>query len=149
MASLKRLGIDFGAEHLHQDESQLLDFHRQILTLPEKYSVLDSGQYYGLNYLQTGAYDRHRVLSYLRYEKGREWVLISVNFSSEAKPTSLQISEAVFSEIGLKPNEALKQTNLLSGATQISTLTNSAPYEFVLPPYGISIIHFNLIDADK
>lgn len=149
MASLQRLGLDFGAEHLHQDESLLLDFHRQILTLPEKYSVLDSGQYYGLNYLQTQAYDRYRVLSYLRYEKGKEWVLISVNFSSETKPTSLQISEAVFSEIGLKPNEALRQTNLLSGVSQISTLTNYAPYEFVLPPYGISIIHFNLIDTDK
>lgn len=88
-------------------------------------------------------------MSYLRYEKGKEWVLISVNFSSEAKPTSLQISEAVFSEIGLKPNEALKQTNLLSGASQISTLTTYAPYEFVLPPYGISIIHFTLTDTDK
>lgn len=146
LESLERLGADYQGKQLSAEESELLSLHRRILTLPKQWAVLTHGAYYGLNYLQGDGYNRHRVLSYLRYEYGSEWVLVVANFSSEAQATSIRFTEEIFKAIGLSPNVALKQENLLEQQSTITALSNYAPYQINLPAYGVSVLRLTLTD---
>lgn len=142
LASLRRLGADYSTKYLLPTERTCLNLHRQILSLASKHPVLSSGAYYGLNYLQAEGYDRHRVLSFVRYTADR-FVLLVANFAHEERSVSLRLSPEVFDCLSLAPNTALSVHNLLTDQRQITTLTPLAPYVLQMEALSLRVLEFS------
>lgn len=145
--TLTRLGKDCKASKLTPQERDLLTFYRQVLNLCHQIPALSRGQYHGLNYLQqgTGRYDTHRVLSFLRYLDG-EVILVVANFAPEGRCIDLHLSEQVLSITGIKANSPIRETNLMTSATRIRTLTPLAPLPLELAPHDICLLRWQQIE---
>ncbi len=137
---LGRLCADYSGQELLPREQKLLDYHRTIFGLAHRYPALASGQYHGLNYLQSGAgYNAHRLLSFVRYHEG-EVVLVVCNFSNQAETARLRFTEGLLRQLGLAPNTPLEATDLLEGERSIVALSPWASFDLSLAPYRSHII---------
>ncbi len=137
---LGRLCADYSGQELLPREQKLLDYHRTIFGLAHRYPALASGQYHGLNYLQSGAgYNAHRLLSFVRYHEG-EVVLVVCNFSNQAETARLRFTEGLLRQLGLAPNTPLEATDLLEGKRSIVALSPWASFDLSLTPYRSRII---------
>ncbi len=137
---LGRLCADYSGQELLPREQKLLDYHRTIFGLAHRYPALASGQYHGLNYLQSGAgYNAHRLLSFVRYHEG-EVVLVVCNFSNQAETARLRFTEGLLHQLGLAPNTPLEATDLLEGERSIVALSPWASFDLSLAPYRSHII---------
>ncbi len=137
---LGRLCADYSGQELLPREQKLLDYHRTIFGLAHRYPALASGQYHGLNYLQSGAgYNAHRLLSFVRYHEG-EVVLVVCNFSNQAETARLRFTEGLLHQLGLAPNTPLEATDLLEGKRSIVALSPWASFDLSLTPYRSRII---------
>lgn len=144
LSSLRRLGYDLGGAELHDEERRLLSIHRTIFGLANTHPVLRRGAYYGLNYLQGEGYDKHRVLSFVRYNEAGV-VLVVVNFSGEQQRLRLRFTEELLALWGIDSREALQVTELLCGHTYVGSLTHYAPFVLELEPYGVTLLYFESI----
>ncbi len=137
---LGRLCANYSGQELLPREQKLLDYHRTIFGLAHRYPALASGQYHGLNYLQSGAgYNAHRLLSFVRYHEG-EVVLVVCNFSNQAETARLRFTEGLLRQLGLAPNTPLEATDLLEGERSIVALSPWASFDLSLAPYRSHII---------
>lgn len=146
LSCLKRLGTDYLGKDLLPHEQNILAYHRKIFTLAGDNSVLLSGSYHGLNYLQDpSAYNTHRILSFVRYLEG-EAVLVVCNFSEQPEPVRLRFTDELIKQIGFVPNTPLRATDLLTGAKSVVSLSAWASLDLSLAPHRSSIISIEPIE---
>lgn len=140
--SIRRLRADYSGKYLTELEQQILRFHTEVLSLSNSNRVLREGQYYGLNYMQGEGYNRHRILSYVRYIYEEAFVLVVTNFSREKQTADIFMDLSLFDFIGLQDNVALKSIDLLNGEKMITTLSHRVSYRFDLESYGVKVVQF-------
>ncbi|MDY3089950.1 MAG: alpha-amylase family glycosyl hydrolase [Porphyromonas sp.] len=146
--SLRRLGRDYQGAALEDAERDTLDYHRRILRLASQHQLLAVAPYHGLNYLQGPGYDRHRLLSFVRYT-AEGFVLVVANFSEEAQRANLRFDTAVLQLLGCGSRSVYRVVDLLTDQESISCLTTFAPYSLELEGYGVAILMFEPINRNQ
>ncbi|MDY5857612.1 MAG: alpha-amylase family glycosyl hydrolase [Porphyromonas sp.] len=145
--SLRRLGRDYRGTGLSPAEATTLDYHRQIFHLAVEHPLLSAGAYHGLNYLQGSGYNRHRLLSFVRYGSGG-FVLVVANFSAESETAELRLDSAVLELLGCSRATVCRVRNLLTLEEGIASLSTYAPYRLELEGYGVAILEFRHLNQD-
>lgn len=137
-------GGRFDGGQLTEEQKTLRETYRKLLTVVRNEPVISQGIFYDLMYANTTNpyFNAHRQYTFMR-KYGREVLLVVVNFDKAEQRVWVQIPPEVFKILGFMDNEAARLTDLLTGETSISTLTDACPYQVTLPAYSGKLLKFS------
>lgn len=145
VSSLRRLRMGYwSSAELSEKEKYLLEQHRAIMNLAESLDVVQSGGYWGLNYVQGRGYNPHRTLSYLRYTQS-EVLLVVANFSAQPCEQEVYIPKEFFHASGFPVNVPLYHREDTDQRQSITTLSPYAPLRVQLSTWGLKLMHFSRV----
>lgn len=147
--SLKRWinGWRFDGGGLTEAEKALRETYRKLLQVVRTEPVISEGVFYDLMYANaTNPYfNSNRQYAFMR-AYGNDILLAVVNFDRADQKVWVRIPPEVFPILGFKDNYPARLTDLLTGETAISTLTDAYPYQVVLPAYSGKLLKFTYND---
>lgn len=137
-------GGRFDGGQLTEEQKTLRETYRKLLNIVRDEPVISQGIFYDLMYANTTNpyFNAHRQYTFMR-KHGREVLLVVVNFDKAEQKVWVQIPPEVFKILGFMDNEPARLTDLLTGETSISTLTDACPYQVTLPAYSGKLLKFS------
>ncbi|MDH6389654.1 glycosidase [Parabacteroides sp. PFB2-12] len=128
---------------LTKEQKELRDKYKALLNIALTEPVISQGIFHDLTYanLKNPYFNPHRQYAFLRKQEN-EVILVVANFDKAEQTVRVQIPENAFRVCGIKDNKAARLTDLFTGQTSISTLTDAWPYQVELPPYSGRILKF-------
>ena len=136
-------GGRFDGTRLDPSAQQLRRIYQQLLNAVRSEPVITEGQFYDLMYANANnpRFDSNRQYAFLR--KYQNEVLLAVaNFDRAEQRVWVNIPVDAFKILGFEDNRPATVTDLLSGSTAISTLTDAYPYYLQLPAYSGKLLKF-------
>lgn len=147
--SLKRWinGWRFDGGGLTEAEKALRETYRKLLQVVRTEPVISEGVFYDLMYANAANpyFNSNRQYAFMR-AYGNDILLAVVNFDRADQKVWVRIPPEVFSILGFKENYPARLTDLLTGETAVSTLTDAYPYQVVLPAYSGKLLKFTYRD---
>ncbi|MDR1114570.1 MAG: alpha-amylase [Tannerella sp.] len=134
----------FDGGKLSDEQRQLRESYKKILTTVRNEKALSHGHFYGLAYCNKDNphFPSEHVSAYLRkYEN--ELILVLINFDNKAHSFRVNIPENAFDILNIPDNTASKALELLSGEESLCALTHTCPYTESLPAYSAKILKFS------
>ncbi len=131
---------------LTDEQKQLRTQYANILRIAATEPVIANGTFYDLMHVNTRnpELDSNRQYVFLR-KYLNEVILVAVNFDASDRKVRIRIPAEVFNEMDFTDNKPAKVTDLLSGVLTLGTLTESWPYELLLPAFGVTILKFTYL----
>lgn len=128
---------------LSEEQKQLRHTYSMILNLAKDEPAIVRGEFYDLMYANSSNpyFNTHRQYAFLR-KYNNEVILVVANFDKSEQKVRVEIPSDAFSVLGFEDNKAAKQIDLFTGCETVSTLTESWPYQVVIPGYSARIIKF-------
>lgn len=133
----------FDGGGLTEAEKTLRETYRKLLQAVRTEPVISRGMFYDLMYANSANpyFNPNRQYAFMR-KYDNEVLLAVVNFDRADQKVWVQIPPEVFKILHFKDNRAARVTDLLTGETSISTLTDACPYQVVLPAYSGKLLKF-------
>ncbi|MGM9796866.1 MAG: alpha-amylase family glycosyl hydrolase [Parabacteroides sp.] len=136
-------GGRFDGACLDPSAQQLRRTYQLLLNAVRSEQVITKGQFYDLMYANAhnSRFDSNRQYAFLRKYQN-EVLLVVANFDRAEQRVWVNIPVDAFKTLGFEDNRPAIVTDLLSGATAISTLTDAYPYYVQLPAYSGKLLKF-------
>lgn len=133
----------FDGANLSEEQKYLRQTYSKILHLAKEEQAIVKGEFYDLMYANSSNpyFNTHRQYAFLR-KYDNEVILIVANFDKSEQKVRVEIPSDAFNVLGFEDNKAARQIDLFSGFETVSTLTESWPYQVVIPGYSVRIIKF-------
>lgn len=136
----------FDGAKLTPAERSLREMYAKLLNVVRSESVIVEGAFYDLMYANSGNpyFNPNRQYAFLRKWKN-EVLLVVVNFDRADQSVWVNIPVEAFKALDFEDNQPAELTDLLTGETTISTLTDAYPYQVKLPAYSGKMLKFSFI----
>ena len=136
-------GGRFDGARLDPSAQQLRRSYQLLLNAVYSEPVITQGQFYDLMYANAHnpRFDSNRQYAFLRKYQN-EVLLVVANFDRAEQRVWVNIPVDAFKTLGFEDNRPATVTDLLSGSTAISTLTDAYPYYVQLPAYSGKLLKF-------
>lgn len=133
----------FDGGKLTNEQKELREQYSTLLNSLLKEPALSNGSFHDLMYanLDNPYFNPHRQYAFLRKYKN-EAVLVVANFDKAEQTVRVQIPKEAFIACKIEDNKPAVLTDLLTGETSISTLTQAWPYQLVIPAFSGKILKF-------
>lgn len=133
----------FDGANLSEEQKYLRKTYSKILHLAKEEQAIVKGEFYDLMYANSSNpyFNTHRQYAFLR-KYNNEVILVVANFDKSEQKVRVEIPSDAFTVLGFEDNKAARQIDLFSGFETVSTLTESWPYQLVIPGYSVRIIKF-------
>ena len=127
----------FDGAKLTPAERSLREMYAKLLNVVRSEPVIVEGAFYDLMYANSGNpyFNPNRQYAFLRKWKN-EVLLVVVNFDRADQCVWVNIPVEAFKALDFEDNKPAELTDLLTGETTISTLTDAYPYQVKLPAYS-------------
>ena len=133
----------FDGAQLTEDQLDLQQFYKKLLTLCMSEKAIREGSMYDLEYanFQNPHYNPHEQFAYFR-NQGNDILLIVLNFDDKKVDLQVNIPKEAFEYVGLKENQTYIFENLLEPAETIEaqTLASDKPFAVSMPAWKGKII---------
>ena len=138
-------GLFYGAK-LTPAERSLREMYAKLLNVVRSEPVIVEGAFYDLMYANSGNpyFNPNRQYAFLRKWKN-EVLLVVVNFDRADQCVWVNIPVEAFKALDFEDNKPAELTDLLTGETTISTLTDAYPYQVKLPAYSGKMLKFSFL----
>ena len=137
----------FDGAKLSAESRDLRDVYAKLLNIVGSEPVIAEGTFYDLMY--ANAENPYFSTDY-QYAFMRKWknevLLVVANFDHAEQSVRVNIPVEAFQALSFKDNKAAKLTDLLTGETSISTLTDACPYQIKIPAYSGKLLKFSFIE---
>jgi len=128
-------GGKFDGKMLTDDQKDLQDFYRKVLTIARDNKAITEGQMYDLEYAQGEGFNRHEQFTYLR-KAGKNLLLIVLNFDDRQVDVKVRIPKNAFDYLQQPEWDHAQAVDLLSGNVYDTLAFNSTqPIELTLPAW--------------
>ncbi len=133
----------FDGAKLTPAQRSLRGMYAKLLNVVRSEPVIVEGAFYDLMYANSNNpyFNSNRQYTFLRKWKN-EVLLVVVNFDRADQCVWVNIPEEAFKALDFEDNKPAKLTDLLTGETTISTLTDAYPYQVKLPAYSGKMLKF-------
>ena len=133
----------FDGANLSEEQKYLRQTYSKILHLAKEEQAIVKGEFYDLMYANSSNpyFNTHRQYAFLR-KYNNEVILVVANFDKSEQKVRVEIPSDAFTVLGFEDNKAARQIDLFSGFETVSTLTESWPYQVIIPGYSVRIIKF-------
>lgn len=117
--------------------------YAQLLNAVAKEPIFSHGLFHDLTYanLNNPYFNPRRQYAFLR-KYNNEVILVVANFDKWEQTVRVEIPVNAFKACSIIDNKPATLTDLLTGETTISTLTDACPYQLVLLPYSGKLLKF-------
>lgn len=134
----------FDGAKLTPAERSLREMYAKLLNVVRSEPVIVEGAFYDLMYANSGNpyFNPNRQYAFLRKWKN-EVLLVVVNFDRADQCVWVNIPVEAFKALDFEDNKPAELTDLLTGETTISTLTDAYPYQVKLPAYSGKMLKFS------
>lgn len=135
-------GGTFDGGKLSAPQKALRATYAKILNMASE-PVVAKGLFYDLTYanVRNPYFNANRQYAFMR-KLDNTVLLVIVNFDKAEQTVRVQIPHDAFSTLGFSDNKAATLTDLFTGESSVSTLTEVCPYQVVIPPYSGKILKF-------
>lgn len=136
----------FDGAKLTPAERSLREMYAKLLNVVRSEPVIVEGAFYDLMYANSGNpyFNPNRQYAFLRKWKN-EVLLVVVNFDRADQCVWVNIPVEAFKALDFEDNKPAELTDLLTGETTISTLTDAYPYQVKLPAYSGKMLRFSFL----
>ena len=136
----------FDGAKLTPAERSLREMYAKLLNVVRSEPVIVEGAFYDLMYANSGNpyCNPNRQYAFLRKWKN-EVLLVVVNFDRADQCVWVNIPVEAFKALDFEDNKPAELTDLLTGETTISTLTDAYPYQVKLPAYSGKMLKFSFL----
>ena len=136
----------FDGAKLTPAERSLREMYAKLLNVVRSEPVIVEGAFYDLMYANSGNpyFNPNRQYAFLRKWKN-EVLLVVVNFDRADQCVWVNIPVEAFKALDFEDNKPAELTDLLTGETTISTLTDAYPYQVKLPAYSCKMLKFSFL----
>lgn len=136
----------FDGAKLTPAERSLREMYAKLLNVVRSEPVIVEGAFYDLMYANSGNpyFNPNRQYAFLRKWKN-EVLLVVVNFDRADQCVWVNIPVEAFKALDFEDNKPAELTDLLTGETTISTLTDAYPYQVKLPAYSGKMLKFSFL----
>lgn len=136
----------FDGAKLTPAERSLREMYVKLLNVVRSEPVIVEGAFYDLMYANSSNpyFNPNRQYAFLRKWKN-EVLLVVVNFDRADQCVWVNIPVEAFKALDFEDNKPAELTDLLTGETNISTLTDACPYQVKLPAYSGKMLKFSFI----
>lgn len=136
----------FDGVKLTPAERSLREMYAKLLNVVRSEPVIVEGAFYDLMYANSGNpyFNPNRQYAFLRKWKN-EVLLVVVNFDRADQCVWVNIPVEAFKALDFEDNKPAELTDLLTGETTISTLTDAYPYQVKLPAYSGKMLKFSFL----
>lgn len=136
----------FDGAKLTPAERSLREMYAKLLNVVRSEPVIVEGAFYDLMYANSGNpyFNPNRQYAFLRKWKN-EVLLVVVNFDRADQCVWVNIPVEAFKALDFEDNKPAGLTDLLTGETTISTLTDAYPYQVKLPAYSGKMLKFSFL----
>ena len=136
----------FDGAKLTPAERSLREMYAKLLNVVRSEPVIVEGAFYDLMYANSGNpyFNPNRQYVFLRKWKN-EVLLVVVNFDRADQCVWVNIPVEAFKALDFEDNKPAELTDLLTGETTISTLTDAYPYQVKLPAYSGKMLKFSFL----
>ncbi len=136
----------FDGAKLTLAERSLREMYAKLLNVVRSEPVIVEGAFYDLMYANSGNpyFNPNRQYAFLRKWKN-EVLLVVVNFDRADQCVWVNIPVEAFKALDFEDNKPAELTDLLTGETTISTLTDAYPYQVKLPAYSGKMLKFSFL----
>lgn len=136
----------FDGAKLTPAERSLREMYAKLLNVVRSEPVIVEGAFYDLMYANSGNpyFNPNRQYAFLRKWKN-EVLLVVVNFDHADQCVWVNIPVEAFKALDFEDNKPAELTDLLTGETTISTLTDAYPYQVKLPAYSGKMLKFSFL----
>ena len=136
----------FDGAKLTPAERSLREMYAKLLNVVRSEPVIVEGALYDLMYANSGNpyFNPNRQYAFLRKWKN-EVLLVVVNFDRADQCVWVNIPVEAFKALDFEDNKPAELTDLLTGETTISTLTDAYPYQVKLPAYSGKMLKFSFL----
>ncbi len=136
----------FDGAGLTPEQRALRETYARILNVASTEPVITSGKFYDLMYANIGNPYFNSARQYVFLRKWENEVLLVVaNFDRADQTVWVNIPVEAFKALGIADNRPARLTDLLTGESSISTLTDACPYQVNLPAYSGRMLKFTFI----
>ena len=133
----------FDGAKLTPAERSLREMYAKLLNVVRSEPVIVEGAFYDLMY-GNPYFNPNRQYAFLRKWKN-EVLLVVVNFDRADQCVWVNIPVEAFKALDFEDNKPAELTDLLTGETTISTLTDAYPYQVKLPAYSGKMLKFSFL----
>ena len=136
----------FDGAKLTPAERSLREMYAKLLNVVRSEPVIVEGAFYDLMYANSGNpyFNPSRQYAFLRKWKN-EVLLVVVNFDRADQCVWVNIPVEAFKALDFEDNKPAELTDLLTGETTISTLTDAYPYQVKLLAYSGKMLKFSFL----
>lgn len=136
----------FDGAKLTPTERSLREMYAKLLNVVRSEPVIVEGAFYDLMYANSGNpyFNPNRQYAFLCKWKN-EVLLVVVNFDRADQCVWVNIPVEAFKALDFEDNKPAELTDLLTGETTISTLTDAYPYQVKLPAYSGKMLKFSFL----
>jgi glycoside hydrolase family 13, candidate alpha-glycosidase len=136
----------FDGAKLTPAERSLREMYAKLLNVVRSEPVIVEGAFYDLMYANSSNpyFNPNRQYAFLRKWKN-EVLLVVVNFDRADQCVWVNIPVEAFKALDFEDNKPAELTDLLTGETTISTLTDAYPYQVKLPAYSGKMLKFSFL----
>jgi len=136
----------FDGAKLTPAERSLREMYAKLLNVVRSEPVIVEGAFYDLMYANScnPYFNPNRQYAFLRKWKN-EVLLVVVNFDRADQCVWVNIPVEAFKALDFEDNKPAELTDLLTGETTISTLTDAYPYQVKLPAYSGKMLKFSFL----
>ena len=136
----------FDGAKLTPAERSLREMYAKLLNVVRSEPVIVEGAFNDMMYANSGNpyFNQNRQYAFLRKWKN-EVLLVVVNFDRADQCVWVNIPVEAFKALDFEDNKPAELTDLLTGETTISTLTDAYPYQVKLPAYSGKMLKFSFL----
>ena len=133
----------FNGGQLTAEQRYLRDLYCKILNIVKTEPVITKGLFYDLMYmnLDNPYFNPSRQYAFMRKYKD-EVLLVVVNFDKADQTVRVRIPSDAFSSLKFEDNKAATITELMTGETNLGTLTEAWPFQVSIPAYSGRMLKF-------
>lgn len=133
----------FDGGKLTPEQRCLREVYAKILNIVKTEPVITQGIFYDLMYvnLNNPYFNPSRQYAFMRKYKD-EVLLVVVNFDKADQTVRIRIPEDAFIHLDFEDNKAATVTELMTGESNIGTLTGAWPFQISVPAYSGRMLKF-------
>ena len=133
----------FDGGKLTREQRQLREAYCKILNIARREPVITKGIFYDLMYAnQNNPYfSQNRQYTFMRKYK-KEVLLVVANFDKAEQTVRVKIPAEAFKALDFEDNKPATVTDLMTGSSNVGTLTEAWPYQVSIPAYSGKILKF-------
>lgn len=130
----------YDRRHMKDEEREIENIHKGILTLANKEKVFSEGEFYDLMYANYCS-QNFNVASHYAFIRsaGNEHALVIVNFSDNESTLEVNIPQHAFEYLKIKEGKKTL-TELITNEQSKQVLSASTPIKANIKPYGVKIL---------